>query len=255
MRNDSLVSLTPLPNGVTVLTLEDPEHGNALTTTMLLDLHEALRGAQAKGARALVLTGRGPNFCLGASPDDLARFSQSPLEEVAEATAFLSDVVLEIHEASIPVVAAMSGQAAGAGFALSLACDLRIADHTTRFNFAFASRGVPPDAGMTWFLPRLVGPGRAAEFVLTQPIIRARRAQTEGLVTEIVAVGDAVDHAVRLATVLAKSSPHSLPAARALVRSAEHSTLKQQLGLERNAFLAGITERRRPPAVREVSHG
>jgi enoyl-CoA hydratase/carnithine racemase len=134
----------------------------------------------------------------------------------------------------------VNGQAAGAGFALALACDARVAARAARLNFAYGQHRLSADGGMSWFLPRIVGPARSLELILEQPVIRPEQARREGLVSDVVDTGDVVEHSVRLGRVLAQRNPGEVASARRLVRHSERSSLEDQLGLETALFVESL---------------
>lgn len=228
---------------IALLTLNSEDSGNALRFDMLYDLREALRQVTNSGVRALVLAGSGGNFSLGAERTDLAFFINASQDALTEATELLADVIQAVYEARIPTIAAVQGQAAGAGFSLALSCDLRIATESTRFNFAYAALGASPDGGMTWLLPRIVGWSRSQELLLEQPLIRAKKALIEGLVNEIVPSDELLHRALRIARLLASHPSHSTRTVKELLRHAEGASLGEQMRMENALFLRGLRTR------------
>jgi enoyl-CoA hydratase/carnithine racemase len=222
--------------------LDRPESSNALTPEMLGELLETL--AWIAGARALVLTGAGRAFSAGGDLTTVHAALTEPagprLDEVDRALALLGEVVLAVGRLRCPVVAAVNGQAAGAGFSLALACDVRIASRRAVFNFAYGALGASPDGGMTYLLPRVVSPARATELLMEQPMIRATRALEEGLVSAVVEPDELLDAARARAQRLAGKAPHALLAARALVGDSFDRTFADHLRREREVFVAGL---------------
>jgi 2-(1,2-epoxy-1,2-dihydrophenyl)acetyl-CoA isomerase len=146
---------------------------------------------QAESAiRAVVLTGAGRAFCAGADVSG----------DVGSARDLLLDVwnplVLTMRTLQLPIIAAVNGVAAGAGVSLALACDLRVAAASARFELSFAKIGLMPDAGLTWLLPRTVGLGRASEMALLGRRLPASEAREWGLVNQLAEDGAAVTDAV-----------------------------------------------------------
>ncbi|WP_416900805.1 enoyl-CoA hydratase/isomerase family protein [Micromonospora echinospora] len=231
---------------VALLTMDRPGTGNTLTADLLDGLLRHLTTLAADpSVRAVVLTGSGPVFSLGG---DLADFERALADDAGDPARYsrpltdtLALVVRTIREMRASVIAAVNGQAAGAGFALALACDIRIAAERAALNFAYGSLGASTDGGMSWFLPRVVGPARALALLLEQPIIRAPRALREGLVTEVVPAADLLDHALRTATHLARSAPHTVAAAKRLIDASHTSDLAGHLALEHETFAAGLS--------------
>jgi enoyl-CoA hydratase/carnithine racemase len=183
--------LRAVEDGVCTLTLNRPAKLNAVTRTMIDELIEALDHADADDAvRAVIVTGAGRAFCAGA---DLSggggtfdRAAQARGEAPGEHRDGGGRVTLRIYDMKKPVIAAINGPAVGFGITMTLAMDIRIASESARIGFVFSRRGVVPEACSTWFLPRLVGMARAAEWVYTGRVFSAEEAREGGLVTRVV---------------------------------------------------------------------
>ena len=177
---------------VATLTLQRPEKLNALTPTMLDELLLAFARADTDDeVRAVIVTGAGRAFCAGADLAAGASTFDAPARGRAHSAEVHRDgggrVTLRIFELTKPVIAAINGPAVGFGVTLTLPMDVRIASSAARLGFVFARRGVVPEACSTWFLPRLVGIGRAAEWIYTGRVFDAEEAQRGGLVSRVVA--------------------------------------------------------------------
>lgn len=202
---EATVLLADLGDGVTRLTLNRPERMNSLTPAVFDELAEAARTVERDGTRALVLTGAGDRvFCAGY---DLALLPELPGMSVPE---FLdledraSGAVAAIHRLPFPVVAAVRGAASGGGLSLALAADLRVAAPDARLNAAFVRVGLSiGELGTSWLLPRLVGPGVAAELAFTARVVAADEALAIGLVDRVVPAERLQSEAEALARVLA----------------------------------------------------
>jgi enoyl-CoA hydratase/carnithine racemase len=174
--------------GVSTMTLSRPEKLNAVNTAMLDELRAAFDLADADDAvRAVVVTGSGRAFCAGA---DLSgggktfdRVARGAGGEHRDGGGLVS---LRIYEMKKPVIAAINGPAVGFGITMTLPMDIRIASTAARIGFVFTRRGVVPEACSTWFLPRLVGMGRAAEWIYTGRVFGAEEALGAGLVSQVV---------------------------------------------------------------------
>lgn len=203
------------------------------------------------------MTGAGENFSLGGNFGEFAKALAlvPPLdrEYCGSLTSRLAGVVAGLYELPMPLIAAVNGQAAGAGFSLTLACDLRIAEDRTRFNFAYGALGASTDGGMSWLLPRIVGVGAATRLLLEQPVIRAARALELGLVSDVVRAPELSDCAISLALHLASNATHSMRMAKRLLRIAEVSSLKEHMDIEHYAFADSFLslEMRRALAARD----
>ena len=175
-------------DGVCTVTLDRPEKLNAVTTSMLDELVAAFDRADADDAvRAVIVTGAGRAFCAGA---DLSAggqtFDRAARGREGEPRDGGGLVSLRVYEMKKPVIAAINGPAVGFGITMTLPMDVRIASTAARIGFVFTRRGVVPEACSTWFLPRLVGISRAAEWVYTGRVFGAEEAREGGLVSRVV---------------------------------------------------------------------
>ena len=176
-------------DGVVTITLNRPEKLNAVTSVLIRELIAAFDAADADdGVRVVIVTGAGRAFCAGA---DLSAGAQTfdgarrgrPDGEHRDGGGL---VALRIYDLKKPVIAAINGPAVGFGVTMTLPMDIRIASSAARIGFVFARRGVVPEACSTWFLPRLVGMQRAAEWVYTGRVFGAEEALAGGLVSRVV---------------------------------------------------------------------
>jgi 2-(1,2-epoxy-1,2-dihydrophenyl)acetyl-CoA isomerase len=191
---------------VATVRLNYPEKLNALSETMLRELLDELGALSAdRSVRAIVLTGEGRGFCVGA---DLAALQDLySTGEKPKLSGFLergyNRLIPLVTHAPKPVVAAVNGVAAGAGMSLALACDLRIASDAATFTTAFVRIGLVPDSGMFYSLPRAVGAARALELAITSDRVDAATALAIGLVNRVVPAADLAEEARALAERLA----------------------------------------------------
>src|SRR5437870_3287821 len=165
--SDASQVLTTTQDGVLTVTLNQPARFNALSGGLLHELAAALRAAERDAAvRVIVLTGAGKAFCSGA---DITEFNvgAAPLDPGEHLRTILNPLTVRMRSTEKPILAAINGVAAGAGLSLALACDLRFAAESARLVVAFVKIGLVPDAGCLYFLPRLVGPGKALELAWT----------------------------------------------------------------------------------------
>src|SRR3954464_4702749 len=173
------------------LTLDRPKVLNAMSPELIAELVTAAAWlADRAPLRALIVTGEGRAFSAGG---DVTWFKRG-LEEsgaflsadVRRGAEVLHQAIIDFRRIPYPVIAAVNGVAAGAGFSLALMCDTRIASEDAAFVCAYGRIGASPDGGMTYFLPRLVGPGRAIELLINDPLLSAAEARDEGVVTDVV---------------------------------------------------------------------
>ncbi len=165
--------------------LNRPEKKNALDIQLLTELREAVDEVKKSDARVLVLTGEGDTFCAGLDRNLLMNFVNMDEGEFAKAIDFVQELIYEIRNLEIPVIAAVQRYAIGGGFQLALAADIRIATPGTVFVIREPEFGIIPDMGALYLLPRLVGDGLARDIVFTRREIRAEEGKVIGLVNEI----------------------------------------------------------------------
>ena len=198
--------------GVTLLTLDRPDRLNAMSRELISDLHSALDDIAAdRDCRVVVLTGAGRGFCSGL---DLKETGNAVVDTDGGPLAgmrvqqHIATLIPQLRRLPQPVIAAVHGAATGGGLALALACDVRIAAESARFNVAFIRVGLSGcDIGVSYLLPRLVGASRAFELMLTGRMIDAAEADRIGLVLKVVPDADVLDAALETAELIRANSP------------------------------------------------
>lgn len=229
-----------LSDGVAWITFKRPERFNALDPTMARELCDvANRCSSDRAVRAVVMTGSGEqSFCAGG---DVSVFGER-LDDievlVKEMTTYLHTAVSRFARMRAPLVAAVNGVAAGAGFSLVTCCDLAIAAETATFTSAYTRIGLTPDGSSTHFLARLVGTRRAMELYLTNRVLSAAEALDWGLVNRVVPAGQLTVEADVLARALAEGPTAAHGGVKALLQSAASESLETQMELE-TRFIAG----------------
>jgi len=207
-------------DAILTITLDRPDRLNAWTPTMASELIEAFDRADADDeVRAIVVTGAGRAYCAGA---DLAgggetfdwRERQSA-DEVPRDNG--GQVTLRIFDSTKPVIAAINGPAVGVGITMTLPMDIRLAAEDARIGFVFARRGIVPEAGSSWFLPRIVGISQAMEWVTTGRVFPAQEALDGGLVRSVHPGGELLAVARELAGEIAQSAPVSVALSRRML--------------------------------------
>jgi 2-(1,2-epoxy-1,2-dihydrophenyl)acetyl-CoA isomerase len=231
------VRLVEADDGIAVVTLDRPATRNALSHAVLERLH-ALLGDVA-GARALVLTGGDQTFCAGGDLGGVHRaLKAGDRDAVTVMLALLNDIVRRLRGLPVPTVAAVEGAAVGAGLALAMATDLRVAGRGARFVPGYLAVGASPDGGAAYHLSRALGPHAAlAAFVLNRRI-GSEELLAAGAVQEVVDDGRATDAARALAARTAGLSADALLATRAMVDVATTHDLDRHLDAEGRAFSA-----------------
>ena len=217
--------LHAVKDGIATLTLNRPDRLNALGGTLRDDLFDALtRSAADSDVRVIVITGSGKGFCAGGDVKAMneakeGRRERPLLEKIAPGR---DRTLLAMRDAPQPIIAAVNGAAAGAGMNLALGCDIRIASSAAKFSQAFVKRGLHPDWGGTYFLPRIVGMAKAAELIFTGAVIDAAEALRLGIVSQVVAPEELLPSVHALARTIAAGPPIAIRLAkRALYRNAE----------------------------------
>ncbi|HOO46906.1 MAG TPA: enoyl-CoA hydratase [Deltaproteobacteria bacterium] len=180
--------LFTISDQVATITLNRPERMNAFGGRMRQEIVEALEDVAADNdVRVVVITGAGKAFCTGGDVEEFASGSTQALSPtISSERHAMSKAVLAINRMEKPVIAAVNGIAAGGGCNLALACDIRIASDKARFSQIFTKRGVHPDWGGIYFLPRLVGYAKAAELIFSAEIIDAAEAYRIGMVNKVI---------------------------------------------------------------------
>lgn len=223
------------------LTLNRPDAFNAMSPEMIGEMTTAFSWlADQAPLRALVITGAGKAFCSGG---DINWFKEGVETEeidlpaqVRRGAEALHTAIVDLRRIPYPVICAVNGPAAGAGFSLALACDIRISSDTAFFACAYGRIGASPDGGMTYFLPRIVGPSRALEILLEDPNMKAEDALAERLVSEVVPADELMERARTKAEKLAAKAPHYVRMAKALAGTSIEHTMTEHLQLERHGI-------------------
>jgi len=227
--------LHEVKDGIATLTLNRPERLNALGGTLRDDLHDAItRSAADADVRVIVITGSGKGFCSGGDVKAMNEAKEGKRERpFTEKIAPGRDrTLLAMRDAPQPIIAAVNGAAAGAGMNLALACDIRIASSAAKFSQAFVKRGLHPDWGGTYFLPRIVGMAKACELIFTGAVVDAAEALRLGIVSQVVAPEELLPTVHALARAIAAGPPIAIRLARrGLYRNAE-SDLRTALEYE-----------------------
>lgn len=235
--------LFDIDEGVGVVTLNRPDRLNAVTWEMASRLVDLFREIRLRDEiRAIVLTGAGRGFCAGADVGWLSGSTDRPIPGLSELpvpryqrktpAGPFAEFTRAIIEVDKPVIAAISGVAVGAGLAYALAADRRIADTKTRMSAIFVRRGLGPDCGVTYFLPRIVGLPTALMLVETGAMLDAEAAKQAGLIDELVDEGEALPTAVRYAKELAKGASVAVDLARRYIHKSLSSDLDEMLDYE-----------------------
>jgi 2-(1,2-epoxy-1,2-dihydrophenyl)acetyl-CoA isomerase len=223
------------------LTLDRPDAFNAMSPEMIGEMTVAFAWlADRARLRGLILTGAGKAFCAGGDVTWFRKGMESGEidlpSDVRRGAEVLHQAIVDLRRIPYPVIAAINGPAAGAGFSLALACDMRISSSTAFFAPAYGRIGASPDGGMTYFLPRVVGPSKALELLLEDPNLSAADAKELGLVREVVEPEELMARARALTAELAKKAPHYVRMAKRLVGVSIENSITEHLQLERHGI-------------------
>jgi 2-(1,2-epoxy-1,2-dihydrophenyl)acetyl-CoA isomerase len=228
--------LFDMADGVARLRLNRPDRLNAFTLKMHAEVREVLDTIEADPElRVLLLTGEGRGFCAGQDLRERTRPPGSPPPDLSEGLERRwAPLVRRIARLPAPVVCAVNGVAAGAGANLAFACDIVVAAKSARFIQSFANIGLAPDAGGTWFLPRLAGQARAMALAMIAEPLAAEQAAQWGMIWKAVDDAAFTGEVDALLAKLAAAPPLSLSAIKRAIRASSTATLEQQLDLERD---------------------
>lgn len=227
---DDLV-LYDVTHHVATITFNRPDQQNTISGAMLTSLTEYLLAANADtNVRAIIVTGSGKFFCAGLDlrgsdiTDNLSKSKSSPASIDLRNT---PPTVL--HNLDTPTIAAINGSAAGYGMDLALGCDIRVMADNAKLAAAFTARGVLPESGGTWILPRLIGWSKAAEIIFTGKTLLAAECEEMGLVSHVVNNNEVHDRAIEIAGNVAKNAPLAVQASKRMMRMGMNETFNDHV--------------------------
>ncbi len=224
-----------------ILTISNPEFRNALGPEIYSAGVEALNAAENNpDIRSVVITGEGSMFCAGGNLQRLQGNRREPKEVQAQSIDGLHSWIDSIRTYPKPVIAAVEGAAAGAGFSLALACDFCVAADNAVFVMSYSTVGLSPDGGGSWSLARALPRPLASELLMAGERIGAQRLFDFGLVNRVTGAGSALTEALKLAERLNARAPNALASIKELINDAAGNTLGQQLASEREHFVENL---------------
>ena len=231
-------------DGTLILTISNPGARNALHSDMYAAAIETLGTAERDDSiRAVILTGADNFFCAGGNLKRLLENRALPKSEQAESIDNLHQWVEALRDCPKPVIAAVDGAAAGAGFSLALACDLIVAGASAKFVMAYVKVGLTPDGGGSWFLSRALPRQLATEMLIEGKPVLAPRLFDLGIVNRVVPDGTALDAALAWADDLAALSPNAVERIKVLVGDAQRNNLGEHFEAERHSFVESLHHR------------
>ena len=221
---------------IATITLNAPQRMNTISGPMLSQLSANLLIADRDPAvRCIVLTGAGRAFCAGLDLAAQMSGPQGDLGGMGDLAGSPGELELRdappivLHNIDTPTICALNGGAAGYGLDIALGCDVRVAAESAKLNPGFAKRGILPESGGTWLLPRMVGYAKAAEIAFTGRTLMAKEALELGLVNRVVADTELSNAARALAAEIAANAPLAVRAIKRMMRAAETETFEQNV--------------------------
>jgi 2-(1,2-epoxy-1,2-dihydrophenyl)acetyl-CoA isomerase len=225
---------------VATITFNRPDAANAMSPACAAEFRDAsLAADDDPDVRAIVLTGAGRMFCAGGDLGEFAAAGKGARRLLMQMTGDLHLGLSRLARTAAPVIAAVNGTAAGAGFSLVMACDLAVAAESALFTMAYSRAGLSPDGSSTFWMPRRIGDRRTRELMLTNRVLKAREALDWGVVNQVVADGEALAAATALARTLAAGPTLAHGAIKQLLNGSFDQALESQMELEARA-IAGL---------------
>ena len=224
-------------SGVATITLNRPEALNAMSPAMAKELHEvALQIDVDNSVRVVILTGTGKAFCAGGDLGAFVAAGEQARTLILRMTGDLHLALSRLSRNRAPVIAAVNGTAAGAGFSLAMAADLAIAEEQAVFTMAYTNAGLSPDGSSTYFMPRKIGDRRTRELMLTNRVLTAPEALDWGVVNQVVESGGALAAARVMAAGMAQGPTEAYAQVKRLLDSSFSQSLETQMELEARAI-------------------
>jgi len=224
--------------GVALLYLNRPKVLNALNETMKSELIHALKETEEDdNIRVMILTGRGQGFCAGADLNRFIEIQESDKDHRKKSRFGSLDLPRAFIQYPKPIIAAINGASYGFGFTVTLTCDIRLASERAKFSCAFVRIGVTPEFCSTFFLPRLIGYGKAAELIFTARPFDAHEALDIGAVNHVFPHKKLMPEAKKMAKQIASMPPTAIQKSKEILRHGMQSTLEQVIQHESIVFL------------------
>ena len=258
MSSDSTIRLER-DGGIAKLTLTRPDAANALNMEMAQALmRAAIELDEDESVRAVLLTGEGKMFCAGGDLGAMNAAGDGTSAYLMELTTNLHAAISRFARMRAPIVTAVNGTAAGAGFSMMCATELAIASETAKFTMAYTGAGLSPDGSSTYFLPRIIGTRRTLELMLTNRVLNSAEALEWGLVNQVVPADELMSTAENLVEHLASGPTESYGLVKRLLLNSAYDSLESQMeheargiaGSSRTADgkegIAAFLEKRRP---------
>jgi 2-(1,2-epoxy-1,2-dihydrophenyl)acetyl-CoA isomerase len=241
MSSDSTIRLER-DGGIAKLTLTRPEAANALNMPMAQALmRAAIELDEDESVRVVLLTGEGKMFCAGGdlgAMDEAGKDGSGTAAYLKELTTHLHAAISRFARMRAPIITAVNGTAAGAGFSMMCATDMAIASETAKFTMAYTGAGLSPDGSSSYFLPRIIGQRRTFELMLTNRVLNSAEALDWGLVNQVVPADELMSVAEDLAAHLAAGPTESYAIVKRLLLSSATDSLESQMEHEARGIAA-----------------
>ena len=222
-----------IEDGIATITLSRPDAANALDLTMARELSDvAIICDEADDVRVVVIRGEGKMFCAGGDLSVMGDAGHAAPAVIKQMAGDLHMALSRLNRMDAPVIAAINGTAAGAGFSIAVATDLAIAVDSAKFTMAYTNAGLSPDGSSSYFLPRRVGDRRARELMLTNRLLSAQEALDWGILNQVVSAEEFDDAVAKLAGSLATGPTRAFGQVKQLLTASFDNGLETQMELE-----------------------
>jgi len=227
---------------VGVITFNRPDAANAMSPECAAELNDVSLEIEAdRNVRAVVITGAGKMFCAGGDLSAFAAAGEGARSLILRMTGDLHLGLSRLARNDAPVIAAVNGTAAGAGFSLVMSCDLAISAESAVYTMAYTRAGLSPDGSSTYYMPRKIGDRRSRELMLTNRVLNAAEALQWGVVNQVVADDQVLAESMQLAAELAAGPTQAFGQVKALLNASFDHSLESQMELEARAIAHMIT--------------
>ena len=222
-----------IEDGIATITLSRPDAANALDLTMARELSDvAIICDEADDVRVVVIRGEGKMFCAGGDLSVMGDAGHTAPAVIKQMAGDLHMALSRLNRMDAPVIAAINGTAAGAGFSIAVATDLAIAVDSAKFTMAYTNAGLSPDGSSSYFLPRRVGDRRARELMLTNRLLSAQEALDWGILNQVVSADEFDDAVAKLASSFATGPTRAFGQVKQLLTASFDNGLETQMELE-----------------------
>jgi len=229
--------LYDVADGVATITFNRPDAANAMSPLCARELNEVSIEVEGNSEiRAVILTGAGKMFCAGGDLGAFVAAGDKARSLLLQMTGDLHLGISRLSRNAAPVIGAINGTAAGAGFSMVMLCDLAISAASAVYTMAYTNAGLSPDGSSTFFMPRKIGDRRARELMLTNRVLKAEEALEWGVVNQVVPDDQLMDEARQLANKLANGPTQAFGQVKALLNTTFDNSLETQMELEARAI-------------------